>query len=543
MRSPLTECVAEPRGAACGEFLRNLHNPFYVGDDVGLTQTLGWTDAWISSPSVWAVAARSSADVAAAVEFARRHRLRLVVKGGGHSFLGASNAPDSLLIWTRPMNAVELHDAFVAVGCGGKIAPQHAATVGAGAMWIEAYDAVTTKGGRYVQGGGCTTVGVAGLVQGGGFGSFSKGYGTAAAGLLEAEIVTADGAVRIANPCTNPDLFWAIKGGGGGTFGVVTRLTLRTPALPPFFGAVQAHIAADSDLAFRRLVERIMSFYRTSLLNPHWGDQITFGFGRRLSISMLFQGIDQAEAERTWRPFFDWVTARIPNYTMGGVTIHSVPAQHFWDVRFLKENSPGAAVSDDRPGANPANFYWAGDAVGVGSVMHAYQSAWLPRSLLEPDRMGELVDALVKAASVWNVALHCSKGMAGAAEDTMAAVSDTATNPAVLDAFALAISGSGGPPAYPGIAGHEAGLADPGRFANAVDAAMAPIKRLLSAPASYVAESDYFEADWRTAYWGSNAGRLDAIKQRYDPEGLFFVHHGVGSERWSPDGFTRLDTP
>ena len=88
-----------------------------------------------------------------------------------------------------------------------------------------------------MQGGGCTTVGVAGLVQGGGFGSFSKGFGTAASGLLEAEVVTADGRVRIANACTNPDLFWALKGGGGGSFGVVTRLTLRTHELPAFFGA------------------------------------------------------------------------------------------------------------------------------------------------------------------------------------------------------------------------------------------------------------------------------------------------------------------
>jgi len=61
---------------------------------------------------------------------------------------------------------------------------------------------VTTKAGRYVQGGGCLTVGAAGLIQSGGFGSFSKRYGLAAAGLLEAEIVTADGAVRIANACT-----------------------------------------------------------------------------------------------------------------------------------------------------------------------------------------------------------------------------------------------------------------------------------------------------------------------------------------------------
>src|SRR5664279_1918602 len=104
-------------------------------------------------------------------------------------------------------------------------------------MWLHAYDMVTTKGGRYVQGGGCTTVGVAGLIQGGGFGSFSKNYGTAASWLLEAEVITADGIVRIANANTNPDLFWGIKGGGGGSLGVVTKVTLRTHELPVWFGA------------------------------------------------------------------------------------------------------------------------------------------------------------------------------------------------------------------------------------------------------------------------------------------------------------------
>ena len=104
-----------------------------------------------------------------------------------------------------------------------------------------------------MQGGGCTDVGVAGLVQSGGFGSFSKGFGTAAAGLLEAEIVTADGVVRVANAYTNPDLFWALKGGGGGSWGVVTRLTLRTYDLPTLFGAALGTIKARSDDAFRRL--------------------------------------------------------------------------------------------------------------------------------------------------------------------------------------------------------------------------------------------------------------------------------------------------
>ena len=81
--------------------LQNIRNPFYIGDQAGGTQVSGWLDAWTPAPSVYAVKARQAADVAAAVNFARTHNLRLVVKGGGHSYLGTSNAPDSLLIWTR----------------------------------------------------------------------------------------------------------------------------------------------------------------------------------------------------------------------------------------------------------------------------------------------------------------------------------------------------------------------------------------------------------------------------------------------------------
>ena len=219
VHSPILGCTASRDPRACAALFRSLKNPYFLGDEVALTQTLGWVDAWTSRPSVYAVAARHAQDVAAAVSFAHEHNLRLVVKGGGHSYQGTSNAPDSLLVWTRRMNDIALMDAFVPAGCEGHVAPVRAVTVGAGAVWSHVYDAVTTRGGGYVQGGGCMTVGVAGLVCSGGFGSFSKAFGLAAASLLQAEVVTADGTVRTCTPCMNANLFWALKGGGGGSFG------------------------------------------------------------------------------------------------------------------------------------------------------------------------------------------------------------------------------------------------------------------------------------------------------------------------------------
>ena len=132
VRSPLAVCIEAPSGAACAEIFKELKNPYYLGDEVGLTQSLGWVGAWTSRPSVYAVAAETTADVVAAVNFAREHNLRLVVKGGGHSYFGGSNAADLLLIWTRKMNAVAVHDAFVGAGCAGRVEPAPAVTVGSG---------------------------------------------------------------------------------------------------------------------------------------------------------------------------------------------------------------------------------------------------------------------------------------------------------------------------------------------------------------------------------------------------------------------------
>ena len=534
-RSPFAGCAGAP-DLACREALEQIKNPFYIGDNPALTQTSGWLDAWTSRPSSYAVAAESTADVVAAVNFAREHHLRLVVKGGGHSYQGTSDAPDSLLVWTRHMNDVALHDAFVGQGCAGRHAPQPAVTLGAGAMWIDAYDAVTTKGGRYVQGGGCTTVGVAGLVQSGGFGSFSKHYGTAAAGLIEAEVVTADGQVRIANARTNPDLYWGLKGGGGGSLGVVTRLTLRTRELPAFFGAVLGTIEASTDAAYRALIAKAIAFYQSDLFNPHWGEQMRFG-GRKLHLSMLCHGLDQAQMEKVWAPFLAWVKANAEYRYAEAVKIFALPAQRMWDADFMRQHVPGVMIADERPGAPKHHAYWATNVEEAGWFLHGYQSAWLPASLLRGDRQAALVDALFDAAREWSVSLHFNKGLAGAPAAEIAAAKNTATNPQVFDAFALAIIAGGGTPAFPGMPGPD--LAEARRDAAGIGEAMAALRKIAPNAGAYVSESDYFQRDWQAAFWGTNYPKLLAVKQRYDPHGLFFVHHGVGSERWSEDGFAR----
>jgi FAD/FMN-containing dehydrogenase len=69
---------------------------------------------------------------------------------------------------------------------------------------------------------------------------------------------------------------------------------------------------------------------------------------------------------------------------------------------------------------------------------------------------------------------------------------------------------------------------------------MEEVLKVVPDSGSYVSESDFFERSWQRSFWGANYPKLAAVKKKYDPDGLFFVHHGVGSEEWSADGFTRL---
>jgi hypothetical protein len=542
LESPFTNgCKVNGKSDTCDQLFKELKNPYYIGDQPALTQTSGWLDAWTSRPSTYAVSAKNSADIAAAVNFARENNLRLVVKGGGHSYQGTSNSPDSLLIWTRQMNKIEIHDNFLPMGASGQLTPQPAVTIESGAIWMHVYNEVMTKAGKYVQGGGCGTVGVAGLIQSGGFGSFSKNYGLAAAALLQAEIVTADGAILIVNDQNHPDLFWGLKGGGGGSLGVVTKVTLRLRELPDFLGVASGIIKANSDMAFKKLVDKIMSFYRDELFNPHWGEQLRFHSGNVLRISMMFHGLTKDQATEIWRPFQEWIAGSAQDFTwMSPLTIAAVPAQHLWDPEFLRKYAPGQIAADDRNGAPQENIFWAGDKDECGQFLHSYKSAWLPANLLAKENQQELADAIFNASRYWTVSLHFNKGLAGSHKEEIESAGNTAMNPLVLNAFALAIVAGGSEPAFPGISNHEPDMVNAREDANNINLSMNALLKVVPVHGSYVSESDFFEKNWQQSFWGANYHKLKAVKRKYDAGGLFFGHHGVGSEDWTDDGFTKL---
>lgn len=538
--SPYADCVRDPFGAPCADDREKLSNPFWIQDHPGATQSAGWIDAWTSAPSVYAVEPETAQHVAAAVNFAREKNLRLVVKGGAHSYLGQSNAPDSLMIWTRKLDRMELHDAFVPQGCTGTVAPQEAVSVGSGAKFIQLYGFVTVKHGRYVQGGGCTSVGLGGHVQTGGFGSFSKYGGLVAASLLEAEIVTADGEVRIANACTNADLFRALRGGGAG-FGITTRLTLATRPLPDRFGFYGRKVKATSDAAFRRVTAAFLAFSRDALINPHWGEQVSFAPDKSIDIAMVWQGLSDDEARAAWAPFDAWLAAHPEDVADApAARLVSMPAQHWWDYAYRKKNFPKSIVEDTRADAPRGRFWWSGNQGEVGIFLSGYESAWLPESLLRPAEVDGFAETLADASRHFAVTLHFNKGLAGATEERRSEARDCAIHPGAIDAFALAIVAGGQTGTYPGVLGHEPDPQKGRAEAQKIAAAYRTLRAAAPDSGSYSSEMGFHEPDWQRTAWGPHYDSLLATKTKYDPDGLFTGHHQVGSEMWSPDGFSRV---
>jgi hypothetical protein len=306
--------------------------------------------------------------------------------------------------------------------------------------------------------------------------------------------------------------------------------------LPAFFGGTGGTIKARSDDAFARLISRFIDVYAERLFNPNWGESVTIGADNTLKISMVCQGLTADQAKQAWQPFFDWVTESSQDYTIvSPLRAGAAGSRHWWDVA-----GNTSMIPDTRDGATGTHGWWQGDQDQVGAFIHGYDSLWLPASLLQKSRRNRLADALFAGSRHKRVDLHFNKGLAGAPPDAIEAAHRTSTNPVVVDAFALAIVADGEGPAYPGLPRPALDLEAARKDARAIGIATAELRKIAPSGGSYVSEGNYFNASWQRAYWGTNYPRLQAIKTKYDPEGLFFVHHGVGSEDWSADGFTRL---
>lgn len=203
-------------------FLNDSCNPF---PGPGATCVLG-------DLASYAINVSDAATAAAGINFAREHNIRLTVKNTGHDNMGRSAGQGSLGLWTHNLKEISFFDYNSSFYKGSAV------RLGAGVQFAELYQAASENGFRVV-GGGCPTVGAAGgYPQGGGHGPLGALHGLGSDNTLEFEVVTAAGKHITASPTNNPDLYWALSGGGGGNYAVAISVTVKAYKDGPVAGSV-----------------------------------------------------------------------------------------------------------------------------------------------------------------------------------------------------------------------------------------------------------------------------------------------------------------
>ncbi|KAK7060249.1 hypothetical protein VNI00_001014 [Paramarasmius palmivorus] len=450
-----------------------------------LNSTLGFPCEQGSIPPV-GVDARSAEDIQAAVRFAAEHNLRLVVKNTGHDLLGRSTARNAFMIWTHHLKEITYHDAFVPSNSNSSESFK-ALTFGAGVQWYEAYDAAEQNG-RVIVGGSSDggSVGAAGgWMLGGGHGALAPVYGLGVDNALQFTVVVASGEYLTANAYTNPDLFWALRGGGGGTFGVVTSVThLTHPSTPVSAVFIDANF---SSLDVAREVTAEFFRIQPGLADSGWGGY-SWILNTSLSSRLLAPNVSDADANATFAPFAEFVKSK-----SNDSSVYTAPFASFHDW-------------------NREEFYVIGPQVGFNSEI---SGRFYSRKTLETNHE-KMADVILSFGAVLN-------NVAGGAVNRVDPDS-VGVHPGWRDAIFHAFNGVSWPE---GATAEE--IESKRELLRSWDELYESIE---PGAGTYFNEGSLYEKDFRHTLFGSHYERLLEIKDVYDPSGLFIVAQGVSSERW-----------
>ncbi|KAJ1531226.1 hypothetical protein HK405_001435, partial [Cladochytrium tenue] len=339
-------CYDDPTSDACLAVEAGYYDPYFRSATPGAAQYLNWetcgaancqidlvdpTDAplvncSIGRLSVYAVNVSSNADVAIAIAFARTFRIKIAVKNTGHDYHGRGNAPDSLTIWTHNLKKMEYVPAFTV----GKTSSP-AFIFGSGVQTYEATPFADSYNKSITQ-GDCPSVGVAGgWWTGGGKGPFGPLYGLGAENVLQFTIITADAIVRTLNSESTgdeADLFWAVRGGGGGTWGVVTEVVFKAHPIQPFVGVLfSGTLANHSD----PIVDTILTDFLTALatLQPKVASLSAYGeyyfTPYQVSGEYFFPGNNVTAATSVAQPVLDVIAKYNSSFSASSITINAFP--------------------------------------------------------------------------------------------------------------------------------------------------------------------------------------------------------------------------
>jgi len=447
------------------------------------------------SISAIGIDARSPADIQAGVKFAAAHNLRLVIKNTGHDYLGRSTAKGSFLIWTHNMKNITYHQSFTPEG--GNTSIEDVITLEAGVQWQEAYAAADAQA-RVIVGGfsaGGSVGSSGGWVSGGGHSALAPQYGLGVDNVVQMTVVTADGSHLTANEFLNSDLFWALRGGGGGTYGVLTSVSYRTHPSTPFSAAFFSANRTATNYTDPDAVQKIFS--QLVRITPDLVSKGYGGYGGADSSAIYFFLLSPtqtyAQANETFQPFYDYAFSLAE---AGGLNLtnFTVPYPSFTSWYSTLFPTTGQ----------------------VGSPNEI--SSWLlPKDVMtkDPDGVAKQLLSVKQGISYY---LVTGGAVANVGEDSLG------VNPAWRKAAAYIVTG---------IHWEEgASTTEIETLRTTLKEDMKIIENIAPDSGAYLNEASRYEFDWKKSFFGSHYDKLRQIKQKYDPSSLFIVWEGVGSDEW-----------
>ncbi|KAF8838540.1 FAD-binding domain-containing protein [Paxillus ammoniavirescens] len=434
------------------------------------------------------VDARSVADIQAGVNFAVKHNLKLVVKNTGHDYLGRSAARGSFVVWTHHMKNITFNPTFIPQGAPAN-ETYDAVTLGAGVQWGEA-DAAADENVRMIVGAAIASIGTSGgWLAGGGHSALSPTYGLGVDNALEISVVLSSGEYLTVNNHQNPDLFWALRGGGGGTYGIVTSVTYRMyPSVPAQLYQFQANVTNSS--AMQELVGEFLRS-QTQFTDDGWG-----GYGKidnqTLTLYYVVPNTTSETANATTQAWTDYALS----LETWGVTTSAIlsPVPSWYD--FFQEVFP---------------------------IVLAGANEMVTSRLLSRDTVA------TEYAAIAEVLIACGGFVNTVAGGKVNQIDPDSAglNPAWRNAVVETMCGV-----------YWQDGASSTEIEGMIDKLKGWIKTMHDlAPNDgvYFNEASLFEIDWQETFFGSHYSALKSIKNKYDPYKLFVVAEGVGSEDWNKE--------
>ncbi|GAD93892.1 conserved hypothetical protein [Paecilomyces variotii No. 5] len=468
----------------------------------------------LGNAPVYSINATESDHVAAGIKFAKDNNVRLVIKSTGHDIRGRSQGYGSLSIWMQNMRP-ELKFEEKYTSSSNKSCPSDwtgsTITICAGYVWNDVYS-FAAKHGVIVVGGDDMSVGtIGGYIQGGGHGPASHAFGLATDQVLEYKVVLASGELVTANACQYQDLFTALRGGGGGTYGVVVSATIK--AYPT--RAVLEHtleivpVAGNQSLLTGAVAEIISKF-------PTLSDEGFAGVGQLNKMGtqfvythdfgVLLEKNSSSEIAHAREVMTKEVVDALRKYNGTELLVKSQFQQHNTFQEYYASGS-----------------HYAGAAKGVILISRFFNKESM---LHQEKKLTTMLDTLFGKldSGVQSPAMSLTLALIGGGE-VLKPQPYTSVHPAWRRTYMIAEHIELAPPAS-GMAGLRQ------VWGRATNEKLKAMKDVTPGMGTYLNEADPYDPDWKEAWYGDRYDELKLTKNKYDPDNIFWCWRCVGSEGW-----------